>query len=198
MVYLLKLISPGAVKLPRIRIEENRLTNRFRRVSRITWFSARATGYLLAMAALMFYLDASLRPPGFTGHSLLVLVLIPFASYHLANDCNLKVFFFVFGCLAAMPILLIVFTDVLVFSWSDIGTAWRYIAVSILFLLAMGFVSLFGASRCWKQGSLSSGFEVIPKESTWHEMGMQSDMKRGRESTSESDTSAAPYESPHP
>jgi hypothetical protein len=149
----------------KIWIEENQLINGLSRVLRITWFSVRAMVYLLAITALTFYLDASLRPPGFTGHSLVVLILIPFASYRLAKDCNFKAVLFIFGCLAAMPILLMVFSDVLVFSWSDAGTAWRYIAVSLLFLLAMGFISLFGASRRWKQGRSYSGFEIIANES---------------------------------
>src|ERR1022692_4561730 len=69
------------------------MIHNFRKFRILAWLSIRAIGYLVITWAAIFYLELNLRPPGFTGHSLIALAILPFGSYVLARDCRSRVFF---------------------------------------------------------------------------------------------------------
>jgi len=131
----------------------------------VAWLLARTIGYIFGTWAVMFYLDANLRPPGFTGRSVFALAILPLGSYRLAKDCGSRVFFFFFGFIGAVPVVVFFFgSDFRVLSLSDMETAWRYVAASIAFLAAVGLVCSYSAIKRWEKERYLRGFEVILKE----------------------------------
>ena len=133
-----------------------------RSVRAIVWFTARTIAYVLATWAAIFLLDVNLQPPGFTGRGFLALLIPIFGSWRVAKDCKSRIFFFVFGFVAAVPILLLLFSESdYVFSLYDIVTAWRYCVVSILFLTAIGLICVYVAVRRWHKDREARGFDVV-------------------------------------